>query len=102
MVVPSGNVLPGAGAQLAGVAPSTASAADAWYATSAPSAPVASATTSPGRSSTGGVVSGAAASSVTVRSPSLSGSKASPSPLPAPSVSQYVKLPPLSRLKRYA
>ena len=88
IVIPSGNVAPGAGAQLTGLAPSTASAADARYATSAPSAPVASATTSPGRSSTGAVVSGAGAMSVTVRSPSAPGSKSSPSPLPAPSVSQ--------------
>jgi hypothetical protein len=56
-VVPRGNVLPDAGEQLAGSAPSTVSDAEAEKLTAAPPGPVASAVIPPGTVTTGGVVS---------------------------------------------
>src|SRR5262245_24587146 len=57
-VVPRGKVLPDAGAQLAGIAPSTRSlAVTAAYVTTAPAAEVEVATTFAGTATAGGVVS---------------------------------------------
>jgi hypothetical protein len=57
VVVPSGNVLPDAGAQLGAMLPSTMSLAEAEYVTTAPPGPVAAVVMLAGTVTVGGVVS---------------------------------------------